>query len=121
MKNAIVDFPALEVFDRAGQLVYLSHDAGKNAVLLKSLPGALDRLAALPNQPALAHVIGNLPGLAEENKGALLDSRRPTVVAFTLEDCHACSLQEEALGPETVKNLTAHGLNALVIRVMRPH
>jgi hypothetical protein len=120
MKNAIVDFPTLEVFDGAGQLVYLSHDADKNIALVKLLPGALDRLTELPNQPILLQVIGSLPGLTEGDKVSLLHSRQPTVIAFSLEDCHACSAQEEALGPETLKNLTVHGLNSLMIRVSRP-
>jgi len=119
-KNAMVDFPTLEVFDRAGQLVYLSHDAGKNIELVKSLPGALDRLTELPNRPTLLQVVGDLPGMTEEDKDTLLHSRQPTLIAFSLEDCHACSVQEEALGPETVKNLTAYGLNSLIIRVSRP-
>jgi hypothetical protein len=120
MKNAIADFPTLEVFDRTGQLVYRSHDAGQSVALVKSLPGALNSLTQLPNQPDLPQVVGSLAGLAEADKGLLLNSRQPTVISYSLEGCEACSVQEEALGPETVRNLSAHGLNSLMIRVSRP-
>ena len=121
MKSALVDFPALEVFNGTGQLVYLGHDAARNVALVKSLPGQMDSLKVLPNQPALSQVVGSLPGLAEGDKETLTNSRQPTVIAFSLEDCNGCSLQDEALKPETIKNLTAHGLNLLAIRVSRPH
>ena len=120
MKNGLADFPTLEVFDRTGQLVYRSHDAGQSVALVKSLPGSLNSLTQLPNQPKLPQVLGSLPGLAEADKGVLLNSSQPTVISYSLEGCEACSVQEEALGPETVKNLAAHGLNSLMIRVSRP-
>lgn len=120
VSNAIVDFPTLEVFDSAGQLVYRSHEAVKNVELVKSLPGALAGLTVLPNQPKLRQVVANLPGLAEADQEALLQSLKPTVIAYSLEDCRACSSHEEALKPDTVSNLVAHGLNSLMIRVSRP-
>lgn len=120
-KSPVVDFPLLEVFDGGGQLVYASHDAAASVALVKALPGALSRLQGLKDQPSLAEVIGSVPELSEEQKGALLRSHEPTVIAYSLEDCEACSVQEAGLGGETMQNLARQGMNSLEIRVARPH
>jgi len=44
---------------------------------------------------------------------------RPSVLSVVLEDCHACTVQEDALG-SAEHRLLGHGINLLVIRVTRP-
>lgn len=119
--GGMVDFPALEVFNGAGEMVFLSHDAGANAALLKSLPASLARYTAMANRPALSHVISSLPGLEEHDKQTLLQNHLPTVVAISLEGCEACELQETTLTPDLKKSLALQGMNSLVIEVSRPH
>jgi hypothetical protein len=120
LKNAIVDFPTIELYDRAGLLIYRSSNAVDNAALVRSLPGALKNLTQIPNQPQLSRVLDTLPGLVNADKLALLNSRRPTLIDYSLEECDACRVQEEALGPETVRSLESRGLNLLAIHVSRP-
>ena len=115
----IYDFPTLEAYDHSGRLMYLSHDATANAKLLQSLPESLNHLTAIANQSELDQTLKRLPGLSEHDKHSLLANHVPTVLDFTLEECEACTLQENALNLETAKNLTAHGLNVLLIRVLR--
>jgi hypothetical protein len=116
----VADFPTLEVFDRTGQAVYQSHNAGRNAELLRSLPQAMNGLKTLPGRATLSEVVETFSGVAEKDRKALLDHSRPTVLSLSLEDCHACTLQEETLGPEMEKSLAADGFNLVVIRLSRP-
>lgn len=118
--SPIANFPTLEIFDRTGQAVYQSHDAGKNAELLRSLPEAMEGLKTLPNHATLSQVIETFPGLAEKDRDALLDYRRPTLLSLSLEDCHACELQEQATGPETKGRLVENGFNLLDIQFSQP-
>lgn len=120
LKNAIVDFPTLELYDRAGLLIYRSRNAVDSAALVKSLPGALNNLAQIPDQPQLSRVLDALPGLANADKLAVLNSRKSTLIDYSLEECDACRVQEEALGPDTVKSLESRGLNLIAIHVSRP-
>ena len=121
MNGIIADFPAMEIFNRDGRLIYLSHNVGENIAMLRSLPSALNHLNMLPGQPDLAHLLGTLPGLTDDNRGAILASRRATVVSFDLEACESCEQQEQALSPVSSKLLISEGMNLIVIRVTRPH
>lgn len=117
-KGGIVLFPALEVFDSSGALVYTSHDASANAAVLNGLPGSLASFKPISGGGQLSTVTERLAGLNDEDRRSLLESRLPTVVSVSLDGCEGCSVQEEAVGRDTDR-LLAHGVNTLVIRVSR--
>lgn len=114
------DFPVLEIFDRAGEPIYLGHDAIKNADLLRSLPRSLDGLKALPGHQTLSSFLDTIPGVTKKDRNAFLENPRLTVLTVSLADCHACSVQEQAIGPELENRLSAKGVNLLMIRFSHP-
>jgi hypothetical protein len=115
----IYDFPTLLAYNDSGRLVYFSHNAGQNAALLQSLPQALDHLPAIPNSPELATSLQRLPSLSDQDRRRLLRSNYPVVLAFTLEGCDACAVQENALNPAGARMLARRGVNVVLIRVLR--
>jgi hypothetical protein len=117
-KEANLYFPLLQVYDPAGRLVYVGHDARENAKLLDQLPGNLDSLKPIPETTLLPDVMKEMPEFAAR-KDEVLRVKQVTVLSVFLEDCHACSIQEEALD-STEKQLVRRGVNLLIIRVAKP-
>ncbi len=112
-------FPVLQVYNSKGQLVYANHDAAANATTLGRLPGGAASLPLIPDTALLSAVTKELASdTAREDK--LLQTGRSTVVSVFLEDCHACSVQEEALD-NTQTRLRDEGMNLLIVHVAKPH
>jgi len=115
----IYDFPTLQAYNGSGQLIYFSHDAEANAALLRSLPESLEHLSVIPNGPELQVSLRHLPVVNDQARRTLSRSGRPVVVAYTLEDCHACSVQEEALKPTAGQMIAKRGVDVLSVRILR--
>lgn len=114
----VYDFPALEAFDKSGRLVYRSHDGNRNAAVLRSLPLSLSKVAEIPDQPDLTASLRMLARISEHDRQILVENRLPTVIAFMLDECNACTVQESALAPEKAKDIAARGINIVVVRVI---
>ncbi len=115
------DFPTLEVFDSQGEMVYLGQVGSSNVTTLKSLPDSVAGLHVLPGKLTLAQITDKLPGLQDDKRNKLLHSHLPTAVSISLEECHACTIQNEALGEEAKKSLLSRGVNLVLIQVSLPH
>lgn len=113
-----VYFPQLQIYNASGSLIYTSHNPVENAQTLKTLPENLQALQPIPKAPGLSGIIETMPDF-QGKKDELLNRKRATVLSVFLEECHACSLQEDALD-NTQKQLLNHGINLLVVRVARP-
>jgi hypothetical protein len=110
-------FPLLQIYDKGGRLVYVSHDTEANAKVLEKFPNNTDSLQPIPQTTLLQDVIKELPEF-ETKRDDLLRTKRTTVLSVFLEDCHACSVQEEALD-NTQNQLLAPGVNLLIVRVAK--
>lgn len=117
-KGARVYFPTLEVFDSNGQLIYQGHNAVQNANAVRQMPAYLSGLKAIPNAARLDQVTTGLMRLPQ--RASILASHQPTIVSVFLQDCHSCSLQEDALVSTRVQELARQGINLIVIHVTRP-
>jgi len=117
-KGAKFFFPQLEIYDESGNLVYSSHESIENARVLKELPDGIQGLRPKPDAPRLAEVMEAVPAL-RARKGEILGQHRVCILSIFLENCHACAVQEDALG-DAEHRLLDHGINLLVLRVSRP-
>lgn len=111
------DFPVLQIYDESGELIYAGHNAEQNANALKGIPESTTYLARVAGAKALGDVIKQLPEF-EVRRDEVTHSRRLTAVSVFLENCHACSTQEESLD-KTQGRLHDSGVNLLVIHVSR--
>ncbi len=117
-KRAQFFFPQLEIYDESGERIYSGHEAIENARVLRDLPNGVEALRSKLDGARLAEIMEGVPAF-RGRKEEILAHHRPSVLSVSLEDCHACSLQEDALG-SAEHQLLAHGINLLVIRVTRP-
>jgi hypothetical protein len=117
-KSMSVYFPLLEVYDPSGKLVYVGHNAQDNSRILSLLPENMSDLVPVPDTLPLQEVIKQFPDF-QINSAELLRTRMPTIITVFLEDCHACSVQEQALD-NTQQHLHDRGINLLVVKVAKP-
>jgi hypothetical protein len=117
-KDTHLYFPLLQIYDSEGRLVYVGHVAKENALVLEQTPDNISSLQHVPEAAPLGDVIKELPEF-ESRRGELVNSNRATVLSVFLEDCHACSIQEQTLDT-TQKQLLRRGVNLLIIHVARP-
>jgi hypothetical protein len=112
-------FPQLYIYDKSERLVYSSHDNLDNVDLLKNKSSALQRLQPITGGEDFADIVEEINEF-RARKRELLGQRRFSVLSIFLEDCHACSVQEEALsGSEN--RLVEDGINVLVLHLTKPH
>jgi hypothetical protein len=111
-------FPELDVYGGDGGLVYSGHDSAGNSQVLKGLPGAIGGLHANSTLPRISDVVDAVPAF-KARRQELLRQNRSVVLSILLENCHACSVQEDTLG-DMQDTLKKRGVNQLVIRVTRP-
>lgn len=117
-KEAQLYFPQLAIYDESGALLYSSHDVNENARILKELPDGIRALQPKPGTAGLAETIKEMPDF-QARKTEILGSRKVSVLSTFLEDCHACSFQEEALDGAK-DQLLNHGINLLVVHLTKP-
>jgi len=117
-KDTRLHFPLLQIYDAAGRLVYVGHDARANATALEQMPGNIDTMHPISGSSLLPDVMRQLPEF-EVKREDLLRAKRTTALSVFLQDCHACSIQEEALD-KTQTKLHDRGVNLLIIKVARP-
>jgi hypothetical protein len=113
-----VYFPLLQVYNSSGKLVYIGHNAEANAQFLQELPDDIAGLQPDPSAATLQKVMQQFPEFALKSD-AVLQTGKPTVVTVFLEDCHACSVQEQALD-NSQQRLHDRGINLLIIHVAKP-
>ncbi len=117
-KGTKLFFPQLDIYDESGDLIYSSHESIENARVLKELPGSIQNLHPQPGAPRVAEIIQALPNFrAQEEK--ILKHHNVTVLSVFLENCHACTIQEDALD-DSQRRLLDDSINVLVIRLSRP-
>ena len=117
-KGERLNFPQLAIYDRSGALLYSSYDVSENTQLLADLPDKISYLQSKPGAARLAAAVEEIPDF-KTRKTDILNSRKNTVVSTFLQECDACSFQEEALQnaePQLLKN----GINVLVIHLLKP-
>jgi hypothetical protein len=111
-------FPLLAIYDRSGVLIYLGYDVGENVQLLADLPGKISNLQSKLGAASLAAAIDEIPDF-RTRKTEILNSHKNTLVSTFLEECNACSFQEEAL-QSAKPQLLKSGINVLVIHLSKP-
>jgi len=117
-KSAHFFFPQLEIYDESGSLLYQSHDVRENAELLRDLPDRIKSMKPQPGTTTLAEAIDKTP-VFRARKDDILGRRTVSIVSIFLEDCHACSLQEDALDG-VQHDLLDRGTNLLVVHLSKP-
>jgi CBS domain containing-hemolysin-like protein len=85
---------------------------------LDHFPSDVRILNPVPGSLPLSDVMKQMRELNTQMSD-VIRSNRPTVLAISLEDCHACSMQEEALD-NTQKQLVVRGVNFLIVKVRKP-
>jgi hypothetical protein len=117
-RNSKFFFPELRIFDGSGTMVYLGQESVRNARVLERLPNGIGGLKPKPDALQLARILDAVPGF-RKRETEILGEHRVSVLSVFLEDCHACTVQENALdGAE--RRLLDQGVNLLVIRATRP-
>lgn len=112
-------FPTLEAYNTVGDLVYASHDVKQNEVLLRGLPESILTLKPLSLAIPLSTIAAEYPKLAEKADG-LTHQSRATILAVDLQDCHACSIQEQTLNDLDIENRAPKmGLNYISIKILK--
>jgi hypothetical protein len=94
--TAMYYFPMLEIYNRAGSLIYQGHNAFANAKLLKEFPASVQGLQPRPDAPRLQPIVNEIPDL-KAGWEAAGGKDKWTVLSIGLEDCKGCSIQEGAL------------------------
>lgn len=117
-KGEHLHFPLLTIYDRSGVLIYSGYDVGENVQLLADLPSKISNLQPNPGAASLTAVIDEVPDF-RSRKTEILNSGKVTVVSTFLEECQACSFQEEAL-QDAESQLLRSGTNVLVIHLSKP-
>jgi len=117
-KDAEFFFPQLEIYDESGDLIYSSHESIENARILQELPGGLQRLHPKQGAPVLEAIIAAVPAF-QGRKAELLGQHRISVLSIFLQDCEACTVQEDALTTDEDR-LRDRGINLLVVHLSRP-
>jgi hypothetical protein len=112
------NFPMLEIYDGSGALVYRSHEPINNARVLRELPSSIQSLQPRKDAPRLADIIEALPEFKAKEK-EILRHHNPVVLSVVLENCHACTVQEDALG-EAQQLLLQNSIDVLVVNVAQP-
>lgn len=110
-------FPILEIYDRAGNLIYASHDLKRNTEVLDGLPEAIAGLKPIAATASLAKIVDEIPDL-EAHRKEIVDTNRLTILSVDLEDCHACSVQERTLN-ETERKILRTGSNLITVKVTK--
>jgi hypothetical protein len=110
-------FPELHIYGEGGALIYSSHESFQNAKVLTALPNNISKLRPTPGAANVVDIIDAIPAF-RARRDQLMKLHRPIVLSIFLQDCHACSDQEDALG--TAKHqLLDEGIDLLVIDVSR--
>lgn len=111
-------FPQLKIYNDSGFLIYSSHEAIENAQILKDLPNRLQNLQPRQEAVHLAEALEAVPEF-RARKGEIVGHHRVSVLSVFLENCQACTTQEDALN-DVEHRLLGSGINLLVIRVAHP-
>jgi hypothetical protein len=111
-------FPQLNIYDASGNLIYSGNEALDNAQILRELPEGISALKPEPGAPSLVQLLNAVPDFRAREK-EILAPHRITVFSISLDGCHACMVQEDAVS-DTKDRLLDKGVNLLVIHVSRP-
>lgn len=88
-------FPQLRIYDRGGSLVTLTYDSNEASRILSTLPvmPKPHQYSAYDSLHTLAVSLSDLPS----QRVPVEHSRSETVVAVSLDGCHGCGVQDDAL------------------------
>lgn len=111
-------FPQLQIYNESGDLVYSGHESNNNVQLLQELPDSIKGLRPEPGSNNLAEVTQQVPDF-RAGKQQFAGQGRITVLSIFLENCEACTAQEDALS-DGQRRLLSRGINLLVIHLSRP-
>lgn len=110
-------FPFLQVYDKDGRLVYVSHDAYSNSRFIDDLPSQLSTLHPIPQARLLSNVAKDIPDLSSQIH-PILANHNFTILAVSLDGCHACSTQESALDA-SMNGIINRGINVISLQVAK--
>lgn len=110
-------FPSLQVYDKDGRLVYVSNDAYNNSRFINDLPLQLSTLHPIPQARLLSDVAGEIPDL-NSHIHPILANHSFTILAVSMDGCHACSTQESTLDA-SMNAIISRGINVISLQVAR--
>jgi len=89
-------FPVLEIYNEAGVLIYRDNASMTNARILREFPGSVQNLPPKEDAPRLVKVLEEIPDFKPWAR-EIVGKKKLTILSVGLEDCRACSIQEQAL------------------------
>jgi hypothetical protein len=108
-------FPALQIYDPNGHLIYCGHDVTANEQLLTASRDIVSREnKVVPASSSLSDILSELT-----DAQAFVQLSKPnafTYLAIDLQDCHACSIQEHNLS-ENKNSILRSGSNLITLMV----
>lgn len=112
-------FPVLEIYNDSGSLVYRSQESTANAQILKDFPSRLQNLAPQEHASRLSNLVEAVPDFAA-NRHRILDGKKLVILSVSLDECEACSIQEQALDDGKQRILQQPSVAILEIHVAHP-
>jgi hypothetical protein len=111
-------FPMLEIYNGSGALVYRGHESIENARVLRELPSGIDSLLPQQDAPRLSDILEAVPDFKTKEQ-EILRRRSPVVLSIVLENCKACTVQEDELD-QAQQRLLEHSVDVLVVKIAHP-
>lgn len=115
---AKVFFPTLEIYNESGALLYSSHESIENARILREFPSSIEALHPLQGAPRLRDLLEVVPDFKVREQ-EILTHGNAVVLSVVLENCHACTVQENAID-DVQQRLLQQSIVLLLIRVSPP-
>ena len=112
-------FPALEIYNDAGVLLYRSHESMDNAKILRDFPNSVRDLPPQEDAPRLTKIVAEIPDFKAREQ-EILGKRQLVIVSVGLESCQACAAQETALDDLKHRLLKQQSVAILEINVAHP-
>ena len=112
-------FPLLEIYNSSGFLVYRGEDSATNSGILREFPAQAKNLKPQATSQSLRSILQEIPEFKPEMR-RILSSGKFVILSVDLQDCQACTLQENALDDQRKSLLRDYGATILELHVERP-
>lgn len=109
-------FPLLEFYNQTGQRVYIGHEARTNAQALQDFD-ELEATSPSVTSPSLRQTMIEVRQIVSI-ASTPVPSGRGTVFTIDLDQCRACSLQDDYLSLAKPK-LLQNGINIIQLNILR--
>lgn len=111
-------FPALEIFNGEGSLIYRNKDEIRNADALERVLANISTLPSLQHAPRVADILDAVPEF-KPHEQEVLRHHKPVVLSVDLDGCGACKVQASWLD-EARDRLLRQSIDVLEIHVAAP-